>query len=1280
MQWVTVADNNAAGGTHTCTVVSGPGCTQDPTQANGWTRYQTSYTNGSGGPQVVNLSYAAVSAAGGLAAGNLMDDVRITGLVAAVEFSAATASGPETVPTANLPRLLVSGVVAAPQTVEIAITGGTAARGIDYSTVPAAGNLVVTIPAGSYDGTLATAVSLAAVLQILPDPDTPPGPETIEMELVNPSAGIAITGVSTCGLAVAAHTYQILQPPLLSLAKQAPPAFVVGQAATYTLQVTNIGATDTSGTITVTDTVPAGLTIASASGGGWTCNVVSQTVTCTTSQVLVANGGTAPAILINVTPQAPTAGTQVANTASASGGGDSECPAATRCNSGTSTPVNGPTLTLVKQGPPALVVGQAATYSLQVTNNGTAATSATITVTDTVPAGLTIGSAGGSGWTCNVVSQTVTCTTPVVLSANGGAAPVILLSVTPQASTGGTQVTNTASASGGGDPSCPADSHCNSGVTTPVNEPALTLVKQGPAALIVGQPADYTLQVTNTGTAATSGTITVSDPLPGGLTINSASGSGWTCNVAGQTVTCTTPFVLVASGGAAPVITINVTPDASANGQSLTNTATASGGGDAGCPGAPRCSGSFSGPVEAPALALAKSGPSAFVVGQAASYALEVTNNGTAPTSGTITVTDSVPAGLTIDNAGGPGWTCGIAAQTVTCTTAQVLAANGGQAPDIVIDVTPQASANGQQLANSATASGGGDPDCPADPRCGGGLTVPVEAPALELEKQGPSAFVVGQAVDYTLQLTNQGSASTSGTITVVDAVPGGLSINLATGAGWACAVAGQTVTCTTSQVLVANGGVAPVIAINVTPLPSAEGQSLANSASASGGGDPGCPAEERCGSTTTSPVQAPALAIVKQGPAALVVGQPADYTLEVTNTGTAATFDIITVTDPVPGGLSIGSATGTGWACAIVGQTVTCTTSQELAANGGVAPLITITVTPLPGANGQVLSNTATVGGGGDPGCPGAERCNDSTGTPVDAPALALVKQGPSALVVGQPADYVLQVTNTGTAATSGTITITDPIPGGLTINNASGPAWACVIGNQTVVCTTNQVLAAGGGAATPITINVTPQPGAAGQSLSNSATVDGGGDPGCPGAERCNDSTGAPVDAPALSLLKQGPAELEVGQSADYSLVVTNLGTLATSGIITVTDPVPGGLAVNGAGGPGWSCTISGQTVTCTTAQVLAANGGASTPLSITVTAQASAEGQVLANSASTQGGGDLGCPAELRCTAEIAIPVGASSGVEIPTLSGWMLMALALLLMVAGWWRLRAAGARA
>src|SRR5205807_4951948 len=53
------------------------------------------------------------------------------------------------------------------------------------------------------------------------------------------------------------------------------------------------------------------------------------------------------------------------------------------------------------------------------------------------------------------------------------------------------------------------------------------------------QGAQYTLTVTNGGSAPSSGTITVTDTLPSGLTFASGSGTGWSCSANGQLVTCT---------------------------------------------------------------------------------------------------------------------------------------------------------------------------------------------------------------------------------------------------------------------------------------------------------------------------------------------------------------------------------------------------------------------------------------------------------------------------------------------------------------------------------------------------------------------------------------------------------------------------------------------------------------------------------------------------------------------------------------------------------------------
>ena len=82
----------------------------------------------------------------------------------------------------------------------------------------------------------------------------------------------------------------------------------------------NIGPVPTSGIVTVSDTLPAGLTPSTASGAGWSCAVAGQAVTCTRSDALAA-AGSYPAITI-VATVAQAATSPVTNTATVAGGGE----------------------------------------------------------------------------------------------------------------------------------------------------------------------------------------------------------------------------------------------------------------------------------------------------------------------------------------------------------------------------------------------------------------------------------------------------------------------------------------------------------------------------------------------------------------------------------------------------------------------------------------------------------------------------------------------------------------------------------------------------------------------------------------------------------------------------------------------------------------------------------------------------------------------------------------------------------------------------------------------
>ena len=86
----------------------------------------------------------------------------------------------------------------------------------------------------------------------------------------------------------------------------------------------------------------------------------------------------------------------------------------------------------------------------------------------------------------------------------------------------------------------------------------------------------FTITVSNSGTAATSGTVSLADALPAGLTATALGGDGWTVDFATLTATRNDPLD-AGSSYAALTLTVNVSTSASGN---LTDTATVSGGGE----------------------------------------------------------------------------------------------------------------------------------------------------------------------------------------------------------------------------------------------------------------------------------------------------------------------------------------------------------------------------------------------------------------------------------------------------------------------------------------------------------------------------------------------------------------------------------------------------------------------------------------------------------------------------------------------------------------------------
>ncbi|MEO6689219.1 MAG: DUF11 domain-containing protein, partial [Dokdonella sp.] len=234
-----------------------------------------------------------------------------------------------------------------------------------------------------------------------------------------------------------------------------------------------------------------------------------------------------------------------------------------------------------------------------------------------------------------------------------------------------------------------------------------------------------------------------------------------------------------------------------------------------------------------------------------------------------------------------------------------------------------------------------------------------------------------------------------------------------------------------------------------------------------------------------------------------------------------------------------------------------------------GAAVVITISGTA---PNGPVaLSNTASVTA--PAGINDTDPANNSSTVATSVAALSadisVVKTGPANAAPGTNVTYTLTVTNGGPDAATNVV-LNDATPAGLSFVSASLPCAAgfpCSLGT----------VAAGGSTIVAVTFAV---PANANGSIVNIANV--GSDTPDPNPANNSSTVTIPIvavtTAADLAVVKSGPASVTAGTNAVYTLLVTNNGPDAATGVV-LADPTPTGLTLVSADGPcagGFPCAL--------------------------------------------------------------------------------------------------------
>ena len=217
-----------------------------------------------------------------------------------------------------------------------------------------------------------------------------------------------------------------------------------------------------------------------------------------------------------------------------------------------------------------------------------------------------------------------------------------------------------------------------------------------------GTTTTFTIAVENDGPSDAQGPLTVTDTLPDGLSFVSAA-APWVCAPSGadpQVVVCETPDAspLVAGGSAAPLV-VTVAVGAATDAGSYTNTATV----ESPTPDPDTDNNTDTAAVDvvqSADLSIVKTHSDPVRVGDDVSFTLAVANAGPSQATG-VTVTDTVPDGLTYVSASGDGWVCAEDAAVVTCELDDVLPP-GESAGDITLVATVEPGAY-PSVANTAS-------------------------------------------------------------------------------------------------------------------------------------------------------------------------------------------------------------------------------------------------------------------------------------------------------------------------------------------------------------------------------------------------------------------------------------------------------------------------------------------------------------------------------------------------------------------------------------------------
>ena len=627
----------------------------------------------------------------------------------------------------------------------------------------------------------------------------------------------------------------------------------------------------------------------------------------------------------------------------------------------------------------SVVPGTSETYTIVVTNNGPSNVTGA-SVVDTLPANCTgdtwtaTQSGGASGFSASGsgnISDTVTMPvgSSITYTVTGAVSP----------SARGT-LTNTATVTA---PAGVNDENLANNTATDtdtINPPSLSVTETGNGTVNSTDTASFTIVISNAAGAGTALGVVLSDPLPGGLT--------WTTDTGTINNGTLTDTIGNLAAGQSVIVHLNA-PTPSGYNATLNDTATATPTNGA------AASGSATDVVNAPSLSVTETGSGTVNSTDAISFTIVVSNATGAGTAYGVVLSDPLPGGLAWTTDAGT-----ISGGTLTDTIGNLAA---GQSVTFHLNA-PTASGYSATLNNTATAT-------PTNgSAASGSATDVVNAPSLSVNETGSGTVNSTDTVSFTIVVSNAVGAGTAYGVVLSDPLPGGLAWTTDAGA-----INGGTLTDTIGNLA---AGQSVTIHLNA-PTPAGYSATLNDTATAT-------PTNGSAASgSATDGVDALSLSVNETGSGTVNSTDPVSFTITVSNATGAGTAYGVVLSDPLPGSLAWTTDAGK-----INGGILTDTIGNLAAGQSVTIHLNAVT----PSGYSATLNNTATA-----TPTNGSAASGSATDT-VLAPSLSVTETGSGTVNSTDPVNFTIVVSNAAGAGTAYGVVVSDPLPGGLAWTTDAG------------------------------------------------------------------------------------------------------------------------------------------------------------------------------------------------------------------------------------------------